>query len=138
MASSYIWFFRYYSNEWNSFYFSKTSSAWEKISFSLLFGKSQVAICFGQNKNSNKKKRRKETLPIFSNEEPIPAGEKGTDLGTEGKIMRILDCARFFQKKVWTAVEAAQAIQSGFQRSFVQAEYDLLPIGDGGKVRFHH
>ena len=46
--------------------------------------------------------------------------------------MRILIAPDSFKESL-TALEAAQAIQSGFQEVFVQAEYDLLPIGDGGE-----
>lgn len=46
--------------------------------------------------------------------------------------MRILIAPDSFKESL-TALEAAQAIRSGFQEVFVQAEYDLLPIGDGGE-----
>ncbi len=46
--------------------------------------------------------------------------------------MRILIAPDSFKESL-SAKEAAQAIQSGFQKVFPTAEYDLLPVGDGGE-----
>jgi hypothetical protein len=81
--------------------------------------------------SASNKKRDERNITYFCQWRPIPAGKR-TDLGTEGKIMRILIAPDSFKESL-TALEAAQAIQSGFQEVFVQAEYDLLPIGDGGE-----
>ncbi|WP_086349457.1 glycerate kinase [Candidatus Enterococcus clewellii] len=46
--------------------------------------------------------------------------------------MRILIAPDSFKESL-SAMEAARIIQRGFKKSFPAAEYDLLPVGDGGE-----